>query len=181
MFGAIQITKNDDPDKYKYSGYCIRFDSEESYTHRDGGYGKNVIIFGADMTNSKHANNRTKNVLVLGGDFIQKIDDTTIYAEKMYSPNFSVGNKKFSLSLHYNGDNSYQSVDGKEVNKFKAKDSAIVPDLLCLGNILQDFHNKYMTATELNGYVYDFSVNFDIIAVSDILNIHKYLMEMNGM
>ena len=180
MFSAIQITKNDDPDKYKYSGYCIGFDSKGSYTYTDGGYGKNVIIFRADMINSKHANNRTKNVLVLGGDFIQKIDDTTIYTGKMYSPNFTVGNKKFCLSLHYNGDNSHQFVNGKEVNKFKAKDSAIVPDLLCLGNILQDFHNKYMTATEIKGYVYDFSVNFDIIAVSGILNIHKYLMEMNG-
>ena len=54
---------------------------------------RNVIIFGADMTNSKYANNRTKNVLVLGRDFIQKIEDTTIYAEKMYSPNFTVDNK----------------------------------------------------------------------------------------
>ena len=45
----------------------IGFDS-----HPDGGYGKNVIIFGADMSNSKHANNRTKNFLVLGRDFIQK-------------------------------------------------------------------------------------------------------------
>ena len=54
---------------------------------------RNVIIFGADMTNSKYANNRTKNVSVLGRDFIQKIEDTTIYAEKMYSPNFTVDNK----------------------------------------------------------------------------------------
>ena len=52
------------------------------------------------MSKSKHANNKTKNVLVLGRDFIQKIDDTTVYAEKMYSANFTVSNKKFCLSFH---------------------------------------------------------------------------------
>ena len=54
------------------------------------------------MTNSKHASNNTKNVLVLDRGIIQKIDDTKIYAEKMYSPNFTVANKTFCLSLHYN-------------------------------------------------------------------------------
>ena len=47
------------------------------------------------MTNSKHANNKTKDVLVLGRGLIQKIDDTKIYAEKMYSPNFTIANRKF--------------------------------------------------------------------------------------
>ena len=60
--------------------------------------GRNVIMFEADMNNSKHANNKTKDVLVLGRGFIQKIDDTTVYAEKMYSPNFSVENKTFCKS-----------------------------------------------------------------------------------
>ena len=120
LFGAMSITKDDDPDKYKYSGYGIGFDSKGSYTHPDGGYGKNVIIFGADMSNSKHANNKAKNVLVFGRGFVQKIDDTTIYAEQIYSPNFTVDNKTFCLSLHYNSDNSYLFVNGKMVIKFKA-------------------------------------------------------------
>ena len=72
------------------------------------------------MSNSKHANNKTKNVLVLCRDFIQKIDDTTIFAEKMYSPNFTVSNKTFCLSLHYNGDNSYVFVNCKQVVNFKS-------------------------------------------------------------
>ena len=38
----------------------------------------------------------------------------------MYSPNVSAENKIFCLSLHYNGDNSYLFVNGKEVTKFKA-------------------------------------------------------------
>ena len=74
----IENITNPDPDKYKYSGGIgIGFDSKGQYTHPDEGYDKN-IIFGADMTNSKHANNKTKDVLVLGRYLVQKINDTTI-------------------------------------------------------------------------------------------------------
>ena len=45
----------------------------------------------------------------------------------MYSTNFTVDNKTFCLSLHYNGDNSYLFVNGKEIINFKAKDSEIFP------------------------------------------------------
>ena len=78
------------------------------------------------MSSSTHANNKTRNILVLGKDFIQGIDGTTIYAEKMYSTNFTLVNKNFCLSLHYNGDSSYLFVNGKEIINFKAKDSEIV-------------------------------------------------------
>ena len=57
-----------------------------------------VVIFGVDMTNSKHANNKTKEVLVLGRGLLQKKDDTTIYAEKMCSPNFTVANKTLAYT-----------------------------------------------------------------------------------
>ena len=132
------------------------------------------------MANSKHVNNKTKNVLVLGRGFIQKIDDTTIYAEKMYSPDFSADNKTFCLSLYYNGDDSYLFVNGKEVIKFKAKDSKIALYLLCLGNISKDFDDKYMMSTGLNGYMYDFSVDYWTIANDKILDTHKYLMKKNN-
>ena len=71
------------------------------------------------MSISAYANNKT-NILVLGKDFIQGIDNTTINAEKMYSTNFTVANKKICLSLHYNGDSSYLFVNGKEIINFKA-------------------------------------------------------------
>ena len=58
------------------------------------------------MSSSAHANNKTRNILVLGKDYIQGIDNTKIYAEKIYSTNFTAANKKCRLSLHYNGDNS---------------------------------------------------------------------------
>ena len=57
LFGAIRSTTNADVDKYKYSGYGTAFDSKGSSTHPDRGYDRNVIIFGDDLSNSKHANN----------------------------------------------------------------------------------------------------------------------------
>ena len=98
----------------------------------------------------------------------------------MYSNNFTEKNKKFCLSLHYNGANSYLFVNGTEVHKFKAKDSEIVATHLCLGNISKEFSVDNMKNTGLNGYIYDFSVDYDATAVDDILNIHNYLMEKNG-
>ena len=70
--------------------------------------------------------------------FVQGINDTTLYAEKIYSQNFTAANKKFVLSLHYNGDDSYLFVNGKRELKFKAKDDQIVKEILRLGNISDD-------------------------------------------
>ena len=64
--------------------------------------------------------------------------------------------------------------------KFKAKASEIAAYPLCLGNISKDRSVDNMKKTGLKGYVYDFSVDYDAIAVSDILDIHKYLMKKNG-
>ena len=131
------------------------------------------------MSSSVHANNKTKNILVLGKDLIQGLDNTTIYVEKLYSINFTKTNTKFCLSLHYNGANSYLFVNGTEIHKSKAKDSEIETTSLCLGNISKDFSVDNVKKTGLNGYVYDLSVDYDPIAVDDILDIHKYLMEKN--
>ena len=61
------------------------------------------------MSSSVHTSNKTKDILVLGKDFIEK---STIYAEKWYSPNFRVENKIFVLCLHCSGDNSFLFVNG---------------------------------------------------------------------
>ena len=97
----------------------------------------------------------------------------------MYSINFTLTRKKFCLSLHYNGANSYLFVNGTEIYKFKAKDSEIVASPLCLGNISKDWSVDNMKKTGFTGYVYDFSVDYKTIAVDDIKNIHRYLMEKN--
>ena len=76
-----------------------------------------------------------QNILVLGKAFIKQINNTTIYAEKMYSRNFSVENKIFVLSLHYNGDNSYLFVNGQNVTQCKAKNSEIGTNRMFLGTL----------------------------------------------
>ena len=58
LFGAVTLTKNADIDKYKYSGYGIGFDRKGSFSFPSGGYGKNVVIFGADMNSSQHIDNK---------------------------------------------------------------------------------------------------------------------------
>ena len=78
------------------------------------------------------------------------------------------------------GANSYLLVNGTEKIKFKAKDSEINPYELCLGNISKDWSVDNMKKTGLKGFVYDFRVEYDAIAVSDVLDIHKYLIEKNG-
>ena len=92
------------------------------------------------MSSSSHANNKKNNILVLGKNFVQGINGATIYAEKLYSINFTENNKKFCLSLHYNGANSYLFFNRTEIHKFKAKGSEIVPYPICLGNISKDVY-----------------------------------------
>ena len=95
----------------------------------------------------------------------------------MYLINFTKTNTKFCLSLHYNGANNYLFLNGTEIHKFRAKDSEIVAIPLCLGNISKDLSVDNTKKTGSNGYVYDNSVDYDTIAVDDILDIHKCLME----
>ena len=66
LFGAVTLTKNADIDKYGYSGYGIGFDRRSSFTFPGGGFGQNVVIFGADMSSSIHIHNKLKDILVLG-------------------------------------------------------------------------------------------------------------------
>ena len=89
------------------------------------------------MSSSAHINNKKKNILVLGKGPIQGLEHA-LTAEKMYSINFTVTNKKFCLNLHYNGANSYLFVNGTEIYKFKAKDSEIFVGSICLGKISKD-------------------------------------------
>ena len=76
--------------------------------------------------------------------------------------------------------NSYLFVKGAEIIKFKAKDSEIVASPLWLGNISKDWSVDNMKRTRFTGYVYDFSLDYNAIAVDNIKDIHMYLMEKNG-
>ena len=90
------------------------------------------------MSSSPHIDNKEKDILILGKGPTQRLE-STLTAEKMNSINFTLTKKRFCLSLHYNGGNSYLFVNGTEIYNFKAKDSKIAASLLCLGNISKDW------------------------------------------
>ena len=171
LLGAVSITKNADIDKNKYSGYGPGFDRGTIYSVGNG-FGRNVIIFGVDMSSYEHIDNKKKDILVLGKGPSQGLEH-----EKMYSVNFTENNEKYCLSLHYSGANSYLFVNSTEIYKFKVKDSEIIATPLYLGNISKDWSVDNMKGTGLNGYVYDFSVDYDSIDADDIKDIHKYLVK----
>ena len=126
---------------------------------------RNVIIFGADMSFSKHANNKANNIYVMGKDYIQKINDTTFIFHK------------FILSLHYNDDNSYLFVNGREQLKFKTKTDQIINNKLCLGNLSFDWTKDESKKTSLYGNIYNFVVDYKaIVGTTTIYDMHQYLM-----
>ena len=131
------------------------------------------------MSSSPHIDNKGKDILILGKGPTQGLGEHSLTAEKLYSINFTKGNTKFCLSLHYNSANGYLFVNSTEIIEFKAKDSNITPYQLCLGNISKSWSVDNMKKTGFNGYNYDFSVHYDAFSVSDILNIHKYLVKKN--
>ena len=124
LFGAMQITKNaTDYDKNNYKGYGICFDerSEFGHTITEGGHvhttdARNVLIFGAN------------HIYLMGTGLTQGINGKNFYR------NFTDFGKKFVLSLHYNGDNSYLFVNGRQELNFKAKTDQLVKEKLCIGN-----------------------------------------------
>ena len=178
LFGSVKLTKNADIEKYGYFGYGIAFDRQSSFSIGNK-TGKNIIIFGVDISLSSKIDHIKKDILILGKGLTQGLVHT-LRAEKMYSINFTKRNTKFCLSLHHNGANSYLFVNSTEIIKFKAKDSEILAYSLCLGNISKDWSQDNMKKTGFNGYIYDFSTDYKAIATSDILDIHKYLMKKNN-
>ena len=184
LFGAMQITKNAGTSKYNYKGYDICFDGSKEFAHvRKRGnfdyttFARNAIIFGVDMSFSKHANNKRNNIYVMGKDYVQRINDTTIYAEKIYYRNFTDPGHKFVLSLHYNGNNSYLYVNGNQELKFKAKTDQLVKEKLCLGNLRDQWTTSESEKTGLYGKFYDFVVDYKPIGgTNKILDMHRYLI-----
>ena len=185
LFGTMQITKNaTDNSKNNYKGYGICFDerSEFGHTITEGGFthttdARNGLIFGADMTFSVQANNRANHIYLMGIGLTQGINDTTIYAEKNFYRNFTDFGKKFMLSLHYNGDDSYLFVNGRQELKFKVKTDQLVKEKLCIGNLSDQWTMSESEKTGLYGKIYDFVVDYEQISgVKAIYDMHRYLM-----
>ena len=152
LFGAMEITKNADTAKYAYEGYCICFDEGGTFSKGNISNGRNMLIFGVDESSLVHANNKANNIYVMGDIFVQGINDTTLYAEKVYSQNFTQPSKKILLSLHYNGDDSYLFVIGQQELKFKSKTEHLVKVKLCIGNLSDQWtasESKKLDCTEI--------------------------------
>ena len=139
MFEATNIVKNNDKEEYVYSGYGIAFNGKVEW-YFDNDYARNVIIFGVDNSSSSHADNLRNDFLILGEGDTFGINGSFGAPEKKFRINFSKANTKFCLSLHYNGDNSYLFVNGKEIFKFKADIKNVnFPTQFCLGSIFNRF------------------------------------------
>ena len=94
LFRAIKLTKNDDIDKYKYSGHGIGFEGHKSYSHSSGGTGRNVTIFGVDMSSSTKIDNKGNDILILRKAPTQGLGEHSLSADKMYSISFTKINGK---------------------------------------------------------------------------------------
>ena len=116
LFGSVKLIKNADLDKYKYTGYGIDFDSRSEPLFTDGSYGKNVIVFGADMSSSMDVDNKGKDILIFGEGTTQGL-----IAEAKYLMNFTQSGKRFVLSRHYNGNSSLLFVNATKVYQFEPK------------------------------------------------------------
>ena len=189
LFGAMQITKNaTDNSKNNYKGYGICFDEGSQFGHAmsEGGRphitnGRNVLIFGADMSFSIHATNRANHIYLMGDGLTQGINDTTIYAEKIYFRNFTEPDVRFVLSLHYNSDDSYLFVNGRQELMFKSKTDQLVTEELCIGNLSDQWTASESEKTGLYGNIYDFVVDYEqILFVKPIYDMHRYLMTLHN-
>ena len=113
----------------------------------------------------------------MGDLFAQGINDTTLYAEKIYSQNFTQPSKKFVLSLPYSGNDSYLFVNGKQELKFKAKTGQLAKEKLCMGNLSDQWTTSKSEKTGLYGNINDFIVDYKQVAgVKAFYDMHRYLM-----
>ena len=141
MFGVISIVKNNDKKKHVYSGYRITFDSPGWWSFNND-TARNVIIFGVGNSSSSHSNNCKNKILMLGEGPTFGMNGKFGLLEKKFSINFTKANTKLCLSLHYNANNSYLFVNGKEIFKFKADNKNVnFPTQFCLGRISDEFGN----------------------------------------
>ena len=156
------------------------FNGNGSWSFSDD-FAGNVVIFRVDNSSSFDTDNLKNAFLILGEEDTFGINGGFGAPEKKISINFAKAKTKFCLSLHYNADNSYLFVNGKEIYKFKASNTNNnFPSRFCLGSISNEFDSNDLNEISFKGNVYDFSVDYSAIDKSNILNIHKYLMIKNN-
>ena len=117
------------------------FDFYSLFSYPGFNWGKNVVIIGVDNISSVGTDNKKKDMFLLDEGTMQRLDDTTITAEAKYSINFLRPERKFCLSLNYNGNNSFLFANATKIYQFKGKDYKIKPYILCLGNISKNIYS----------------------------------------
>ena len=140
LLGAVKPNKNAVPDKCKYSGCDLEFDSNSQFSISDGSMGKKCHDFGVDMRSSVHIDNKRKDIWILGDGATQGLDHTTLTAEAKNSINFSRSQRKFCLSLSYNGSNTFFIVNATKIYQFKANNSEMKKISLEFRRYFQGFH-----------------------------------------
>ena len=169
LFGAIDYNKK------KWSGYGVAL-GKQHYLHKySGKNANNLIILGADLSDSNDEETKKNNILILGKGSVQ-VNNTTIQAKSELKTNSKLP-QKFILSVHYNSDDSYLFVNNIQQYKFKAKDSEIKTRKLCLGRFSNDSSLSDFTAISK---IYHFSADYQLATTDKIQKIHKYLMKKHN-
>ena len=179
LFGAINIVKTSDKRKHVYAGYGIRFDRAGSWSF-DRDFARNVIIFDVDDSSSSYSDNRKNNFLILIEGPTYENNGRFRSSEKKFSIVVTKANAKFRLSLHYNADKGYLFFNWKEIFKLKSENrNNNFQTQLCLGSSSVRFSATESSEVSLNRNVYDFSVDYNYIDKTYLLNILKSLMATN--
>ena len=167
MFGTVKLVRNVGIDKYKYSGCGILFDRSGTVL-LDKRFGKNIIIFGVNMGCSAYVNNKEKDILILCEGPTQRLDDTTITSGKTHSINFTECRKKLVEACIIIEWIVIYSLMALKFTNAKQKTLRLMHR-----KQLKRIFSRYMKKIVLNGYVYDFSVDYYAIAVGDTLDVHN--------
>ena len=174
FFGATSVAKNIDKEKFMYSGDSWSFDIAKN------DIAKNVIIFGVENISSSRADKCKNNFLVQVKIQLSELMKDLVHQREGLVLILIKKTQKFAW-VYINADNGYLFVNGKEIFKFKADNKNVnFLTQFCLWSIPNGFSDIESIEASLNGDVYDFSVNYNFIDKSDILNIHKYLMNKNS-
>ena len=131
------------------------------------------------MSSSVDTDDKKKDIIIFGKGPTQGFDYTTLTAKGIYPINFTKPNKRFVLSLNYNGSNRFLSVNATKIYQFKVENFEIKNYTLFLGNISKDFTIENMKKKKKNRIKRSckfFFCYFNPIDINNVLDIHKQLM-----
>ena len=117
-------------------------------------------------------NSKGKDILIFNEGLTKRLDDMTLTGEGIYSINFTHPNKRFVLSLKYNGSTSLLFVSATKIYQLKTKNTEMKDYALCLDNISKDFKINNMKKTGIKGVVIFFLLILFLLILTIFLDIH---------